>query len=211
MPIRIYALAKDLGIDSKELVEVCNRAGIPGKGSALASLDDDEVAKVKSFLQGPSKSSDAGATGSTAAGRAGTGTKIGRGGLASRRRGGATTDEPQGPISRDDYIAPTGHGGKIKVIDTRRAGCGRPTSQRAFRTRTSRSRPSRQRRPTWQRMPPTRWRRRATYWTAREVLASSPAVDHDAPRRESDDLFGPAQARRDQSDWRTQRTQEGGG
>ena len=35
MPIRIYALAKDLKIDSKELVEFCNKAGIPGKGSAL--------------------------------------------------------------------------------------------------------------------------------------------------------------------------------
>ena len=39
MPIRIYALAKDLKIDSKELVEFCNKAGIPGKGSALASLE----------------------------------------------------------------------------------------------------------------------------------------------------------------------------
>ena len=50
MPIRIYALAKELDIDSKELVEVCNKAGVTGKGSALASLTDDEVAKVKSHL-----------------------------------------------------------------------------------------------------------------------------------------------------------------
>ena len=55
MPIRIYALAKDLNLDSKELVEVCKRAGIHGKGSALASLDDDEVDKVKAFLSGPPK------------------------------------------------------------------------------------------------------------------------------------------------------------
>ena len=47
MPIRIYALAKDLKIDSKELVEFCNKAGIPGKGSALASLEDDEIASFR--------------------------------------------------------------------------------------------------------------------------------------------------------------------
>jgi translation initiation factor IF-2 len=50
VPIRIYALAKDLKIDSKELVEFCNKAGIPGKGSALASLEDDEVAKLKTWM-----------------------------------------------------------------------------------------------------------------------------------------------------------------
>ena len=50
MPIRIYALAKDLKIDSKELVEFCNKAGIPGKGSALASLEDDEVVKLKAWM-----------------------------------------------------------------------------------------------------------------------------------------------------------------
>ena len=51
MPTRIYALAKDLRIDSKELVDLCTKAGIPGKGSALASLEDDEVAKLKLFLE----------------------------------------------------------------------------------------------------------------------------------------------------------------
>ncbi len=50
MPIRIYALAKDLKIDSKELVDICTKAGIPGKGSALASLEDDEVIKLKSYM-----------------------------------------------------------------------------------------------------------------------------------------------------------------
>ncbi len=42
MPVRIYSLAKDLNLDSKELVDICNRIGIPGKGSALASLEDEE-------------------------------------------------------------------------------------------------------------------------------------------------------------------------
>ena len=52
MAVRIYALAKELDIDSKELVDVCTRAGVPDKGSALASLTEDEVAKVKDFLNG---------------------------------------------------------------------------------------------------------------------------------------------------------------
>ena len=50
MPIRIYALAKDLKIDSKELVDFCTKAGIPGKGSALASLEDDEVVKLRAWM-----------------------------------------------------------------------------------------------------------------------------------------------------------------
>ncbi len=50
MPVRIYALAKDLEVDSKELVDICAKAGISGKGSALASLDDDEVQRVKAYL-----------------------------------------------------------------------------------------------------------------------------------------------------------------
>ncbi len=52
MAVRIYALAKELNLDSKELVDICNRAGVPDKGSALASLTEDEVATVKSFMSG---------------------------------------------------------------------------------------------------------------------------------------------------------------
>ena len=55
MPIRIYSLAKELKIDSKELVELCAKAGISGKGSALASLSDDESVKLKSYLSGSAK------------------------------------------------------------------------------------------------------------------------------------------------------------
>jgi translation initiation factor IF-2 len=50
VPIRIYALAKELKIENKDLVEICNKAGISGKGSALASLSDEEVERVKSFM-----------------------------------------------------------------------------------------------------------------------------------------------------------------
>jgi translation initiation factor IF-2 len=52
LAVRIYALAKDLKIDSKELVDICTRAGVTGKGSALASLTEEEVEKVTQFLKG---------------------------------------------------------------------------------------------------------------------------------------------------------------
>ena len=56
MPVRIYALAKELDYDSKALVDVCKKAGITGKGSALASLDDDEVQQLKDYLnKGPAE------------------------------------------------------------------------------------------------------------------------------------------------------------
>lgn len=50
MSKRIYALAKELAMDSKDLVELCKKIGIKNKGSALASLEDDEVAKLESHL-----------------------------------------------------------------------------------------------------------------------------------------------------------------
>jgi translation initiation factor IF-2 len=50
LPARIYSLAKELKIDSKELVDICTKAGITGKGSALASLTDEEVDRLKEFL-----------------------------------------------------------------------------------------------------------------------------------------------------------------
>lgn len=52
MAVRIYALAKELKLDSKDLVDICTRAGVPGKGSALASMTEEEAEKVKLFLRG---------------------------------------------------------------------------------------------------------------------------------------------------------------
>lgn len=52
MPARIYALAKELNLDSKDLVAIVKKVGIPGKGSALASLSDDEAQKVRDHLAG---------------------------------------------------------------------------------------------------------------------------------------------------------------
>ena len=54
MAVRIYALAKELKLDSKELVDICTNAGLPGKGSALASLTDEEAERVRQFVRGAS-------------------------------------------------------------------------------------------------------------------------------------------------------------
>lgn len=52
MSVRIYAFAKELGIDNKELLDICEKAGIKGKGSALASLDEAEIVKIKQQMEG---------------------------------------------------------------------------------------------------------------------------------------------------------------
>lgn len=96
MPIRIYALAKELKIDSKKLVDICNKAGVTGKGSALASLDDEETAKVKGFLT------------------AGKGPRPGSRGSG---RSGDDTGKFTGKFTREDYIAPVSSAGqKPKII-----------------------------------------------------------------------------------------------
>ena len=48
--VRIYAFAKELGLDNKQLLELCTQAGVKGKGSALASLEEEEVAAVKAYM-----------------------------------------------------------------------------------------------------------------------------------------------------------------
>jgi translation initiation factor IF-2 len=55
LAVRIYSLAKELKFDSKELVDICAKAGITGKGSALASLADDEVVRLKEYLASRSR------------------------------------------------------------------------------------------------------------------------------------------------------------
>ena len=122
MPIRIYALAKDLQIDSKELVDICTKAGIPSKGSALASLSDDEAVRVKAFLVSTGVTAAAAST--SEAGRSSGGVKVGRSGgpLGDRQRAGSgPAATPPAPITRDDYIGPSGYGGKIKTIGTHRS------------------------------------------------------------------------------------------
>ncbi|MDR0328920.1 MAG: translation initiation factor IF-2, partial [Planctomycetaceae bacterium] len=52
MSIRIYALSKQLNVDSKEILDAIRQLGIEGKGSSLATLTDEEVDQVKNKLQG---------------------------------------------------------------------------------------------------------------------------------------------------------------
>jgi translation initiation factor IF-2 len=96
LAIRIYALAKELQIDNKKLVDICTRAGITGKGSALASLSDEEVVRLKEFMAGGQRA---------AGGKAGT---------------ARAPDTPAtgGSIRRQDYIPPagTGTGSKVPVL-----------------------------------------------------------------------------------------------
>lgn len=59
MPVRIYAFAKELGYDNKQLLDICESAGVTGKGSALASLTDEEVATINEFIASPSAPTEA--------------------------------------------------------------------------------------------------------------------------------------------------------
>ncbi len=103
LPVRIYALAKELKLDSGELSEICAKAGITGKGSALASLEDDEVDKLKQFLQGGGREE---ATAKPTE-RDSTST-------AKQIESQATNQT----LTRADYIAPSGSaGGKPRVLE----------------------------------------------------------------------------------------------
>ncbi len=62
MKIRIFALAKELDYDSKELINHCNDAGIPVKSSALASISPEERDRLFAYLESlkAPKSADSG-------------------------------------------------------------------------------------------------------------------------------------------------------
>lgn len=100
MPARIYALAKELKLDSAELSDICAKAGITGKGSALASLSDDEVVKLKEFISGGGRKSAP---------------------PAAKGSSGSTAKQIEqqvdsGAIRREDYVAPTAAASKPRVI-----------------------------------------------------------------------------------------------
>jgi translation initiation factor IF-2 len=91
--VRIYTLSKELKIDSKELVELCTRAGIQDKGSALASMSDEEVAKLKEFIAAKSRPPE-------------------RPAPAPVKPAAPAAAKPTAPVTttlkREDYIAPAG-------------------------------------------------------------------------------------------------------
>ncbi|MBI2827394.1 MAG: translation initiation factor IF-2 [Planctomycetia bacterium] len=98
MAQRIYSLAKELNIDSKVLVELCLKAGVTGKGSALASLTDEETAKIRAFVTSPGSRSAPSVAARPSPAPAGT----------------ATAEPPV--FRREDYIPPTAAGGKPPVL-----------------------------------------------------------------------------------------------
>ncbi|MHC4177684.1 MAG: translation initiation factor IF-2 N-terminal domain-containing protein, partial [Planctomycetota bacterium] len=97
MPIRIYAFANKLELDSKLLVDICNKVGITGKGSALASLSDEEVAKIEAYIsQAKARRADA------------------------RGTSQAADAQPPKTLRREDYIAPAGTvAGKVPVLEAK--------------------------------------------------------------------------------------------
>ncbi len=59
LKIRLFALAKELGIDSKDLIEHCNSAGIKVKNSPLASISPEERDLVLGHLKKSGPTTDA--------------------------------------------------------------------------------------------------------------------------------------------------------
>ncbi|MBN1591175.1 MAG: translation initiation factor IF-2 [Pirellulales bacterium] len=98
MPVRIYALAKQLNLDNKTLVDICTAVGVTGKGSALASLNDEEIEKIRSYLDSGGKTA--------ASSRS-----------ASERPRTRPPERMEAP-SRENYLGPAGTstGGKIPVL-----------------------------------------------------------------------------------------------
>jgi len=110
--VRIYTLSKELKIDSKELVDLCTRAGIQDKGSALASMSDEEVAKLKEFIAGKSRPPERPAA---PAGPAPA--------PAPAAPKPVTPVAPRAPgtLKREDYIAPAGVAARGKPQDIQAA------------------------------------------------------------------------------------------
>jgi len=102
LSVRIYALAKQLNLDSKALVDLCNEAGVTGKGSALANLTEEEVETVKAYI---------GRRGRPSASP----------GAAARDAGARRAAAPE-VLRREDYIAPAGRAadGRIPVLPVHR-------------------------------------------------------------------------------------------
>ncbi len=65
--MRIFQFAKEINLDSKAVVELCNKLGIPNKGSPLANLEDDEAEKIRRHVSGQESGGGGAATASAAA------------------------------------------------------------------------------------------------------------------------------------------------
>jgi translation initiation factor IF-2 len=168
LPVRIYSLAKELKLDSKILVDICTNAGVTGKGSALASLTDEEVERVKAFIAGGQGASR------PAPVRPRPITVV----TSTPPPVAASAAPPAAPpveapvestaLRREDYIAPAGTSAdKMPVLGDRSKKKKTPTAPPAPRRRApaprsswhrfprSRNRWLRPRRPKWRRKSPT--------------------------------------------------------
>ncbi len=131
MPKRIYALAKELKMDSKELVDLCSKIGIQNKGSALASLEDDEVERIEKYLAGgeAQDSTEAPPESSTASEAPSSAKPAASGApLAGSRKSAPppvtpAKPEPESPkkLTREDYISPAASAaGRVRSLDAKR-------------------------------------------------------------------------------------------
>ena len=111
MPIRIYALAKQLKLDSKFLVDICEQAGVTGKGSALASLTDEEVETIKAFVSGGKAVRSAAPSGLAT--------------IATAEESGADI------LRREDYLVPGSGMGKVPVLKKPSHAAGKSTEVEA--------------------------------------------------------------------------------
>ena len=121
MPVRIYSLAKELKIDSKELVELCTKAGLSGKASPLASLADDEVIRLKEFLANRGSRSASSSQPAPMPVRSPKPAPIAAPTKAPTKAPAAppapaVTIEPD-VMRREDYIAPGGVSARVPVTD----------------------------------------------------------------------------------------------
>jgi len=67
LKIRIFALAKELNLDSKELIQYCNDAGLNVKSSPLASISPEERDMVLGFMKQRTKGGGGGGGGTATA------------------------------------------------------------------------------------------------------------------------------------------------
>ncbi|GAB6186521.1 translation initiation factor IF-2 [Thermopirellula anaerolimosa] len=96
MATRIYALAKELKLETKSILEICKELQMSDKTSGLASLSDEEVARIRDYVKQPK--------GRTARARVGTAT--------------AADSAAARPIRPEDYVPPTGvTSTKVPVLD----------------------------------------------------------------------------------------------
>jgi len=65
LSVRIYALSKQLNVDSKDILDAIKHLGIEGKSSQLASLTDEETIQVKDWLNAQKKAKKAQTSGTT--------------------------------------------------------------------------------------------------------------------------------------------------